>query len=128
MARHSILVVEDDEDYRGILKRILEPAGYKTLVAGSAEEALEILKIRGVDAAVVDWNLPGASGVELCKRVRKDPALARTVLVMLTVRDEPQDQVRALQKSGANLYLIKPVAPKELLARLQRLIQTRDGS
>lgn len=123
MARHSVLVVEDDEDYRGILKRILEPAGYKTLVAGSAEEALEILKIRGVDAAVVDWNLPGASGVELCKRVRQDPALFRTVLVMLTVRDEPQDQVRALQESGANIYLTKPIAPQELLARLERFFK-----
>ena len=121
-----VLVVEDSEDYRRILRRVLEPAGYRVACAGSAEEAQQLLKTRVPDVAVVDWNLPGKSGVDFCREARQDPRLSRMILIMLTVNSQPADQVRGLREGGANMYMTKPFAPLELLARVAGLVRERD--
>jgi len=122
----NVLVVDDSEDYRRILRRTLEPAGYKVSEALSAEEAERLLVARVPDVALVDWMLPGKTGVEFCRDARKDPRLSRMIVIMLSVQSQTEDQVRGLRESGANLYLTKPFSPPELLTRIAGLLQKRE--
>jgi two-component system phosphate regulon response regulator PhoB len=123
--RASVLVVDDSADYRRIFSRILASAGYKVLSAGSAEEARLVLKTTPPDAALLDWNLPGDSGIALAREIRRDPNLGRMPLLMLSVNARPQDQVQGLREGEVNGYLVKPVDAKELLARLGALLTKR---
>jgi two-component system phosphate regulon response regulator PhoB len=120
-----ILVVDDNDDYRRILSRILGSGGYRAVTARSAEEARLILKTRPPAAALLDWNLPGDSGIDLAREIRRDPALSRLPLLMLSVNSRPEDQVQGLREGEVNAYLTKPVAPAELLARLGLLLGRR---
>ncbi|HEX4048673.1 MAG TPA: response regulator [Elusimicrobiota bacterium] len=125
MSGALILVVDDNDDYRRILSRILGSGGYRAVTARSAEEARLILKTRPPAAALLDWNLPGDSGIDLAREIRRDPALSRLPLLMLSVNSRPEDQVQGLREGEVNAYLTKPVAPAELLARLGLLLGRR---
>ena len=118
----TVLMVEDEADFRRIARRILEPAGYRMIEAGSAEEGFELLQNEKVDLAIVDWNLPGKSGLEFCRRVREDTRFRDLPLIMLSVRNLPDEQVQGLRESGAGLYMTKPIEPEELLARIGNFI------
>lgn len=123
MSARAVLIVDDSEDYRRILSRIVSAGGYKPLLAKSAEEARLVLKAGPPPAAVLlDWNMPGDSGIDLAREIRGDPALARLPLLMLSVNAEPADQARGLEEGRLNGYMVKPVSPDELLARLQVLL------
>lgn len=117
----TVLMVEDEPDFQRIARRILEPAGFKLETAGSAEEALDKLKSASADLALVDWNLPGMTGIDFCRSVRQDQRLKGMPLIMLTVRNLPEEQLKGLRESGADLYITKPIKPEELLARIQSL-------
>lgn len=117
----TLLMVEDEPDFQRIVRRILEPAGFKVLVAGSAEEGWECLAREAVQLAIVDWNLPGATGIDFCRRIRSDERHKDLPLILLTVRNLPDEQVRGLRESGADIYLTKPINPKLLLARVENL-------
>lgn len=119
------LVLDDSEVYRRIASRILAPAGFKVLTAGSAEEAFVALEDKIPDVAVVDWNLPGADGVEFARRLRCDARFARVILVMVSVNSKPQDQVRGLRDGGFDAYIPKPFEPQEFLARILALLKRR---
>ncbi len=128
MARERVaLVLDDSEDYQRILLRLLKPAGYKVLQARSAEEAMVALQDRVPDVALVDWNLPGDSGIEFSRKVRSEPRLNRMILVMLTVNARPEDQVKGLREGGVNAFMTKPFDADELLARLDVLIARREA-
>ena len=119
----TALVVDDEPDFSRIVKRILEPAGFRVELAGSAEEAWEKIQQEGsVDIFLVDWNLPGKSGVEFCRRIREDSRYKALPLVLLTVRNLPEEQIAGLRDSGADLYVTKPILPEELLARVESLL------
>lgn len=118
----TVLMVEDEPDFQIIVRRILEPAGIRLETAGSAEEGLEKLRKSPTDLALVDWNLPGMSGIDFCRKVRASPSLKEMPLVMLTVRNQPEELLTGLQNSGADLYLTKPIIPEELLARIQSFL------
>lgn len=119
----TALVVDDEPDFSRIVKRILEPAGFHVELADSAEDAWEKLQEEGsVDILLVDWNLPGKSGVELCRRIREDSRFKYLPLVLLTVRNLPEEQIIGLRDSGADLYVTKPILPEELLARVESLL------
>jgi two-component system phosphate regulon response regulator PhoB len=120
-----ILVVDDSADYRRIFSRILASAGYKVIAAGSAEEARLALKTAPPDAALLDWNLPGDSGIELAREIRRDPKLGRMPLLMLSVNARPEDQIQGLREGEVNAYLVKPINAPELLARLDALLVRR---
>lgn len=121
----SVLVVDDSADYRRIFSRILASAGYRALTAGSAEEARLILRTSPPDAALLDWNLPGDSGLALAREIRRDPNLGRMPLLMLSVNAKPQEQIQGLREGEVNAYLVKPVNAQELLARLRALLDKR---
>ena len=122
MKSEMILVVDDSSDYRRILTRILSSADYRVVTARSAEEARLLLKTSPPSAALLDWNLPGDSGIDLAREIRRDPVLGRMPLMMLSVNARPQDQVQGLREGEVNAYLTKPVVPAELLARLTALL------
>ena len=123
--KHTVLIVDDSADYRRIFSRILAAGNFRVLTAGSAEEARLILQTSPPDAALLDWNLPGDSGIDLAREIRRDPRLARIPLLMLSVNARPEDQIQGLSEGGVNAYLTKPVNADELLVRLNALLAKR---
>ncbi len=118
----TILLVEDEEAILEMLEMILQQADFSTLSANTAEQAQEILAEKTPDLMVLDWMLPGISGVELARRLKKKPELKKLPIIMLTARGEEDDKVRGLE-IGADDYMTKPFSPKELVARIQAVLR-----
>jgi two-component system, OmpR family, response regulator MprA len=116
-----VLVVEDDIDIAGVLRRSLGMAGYDVRVAGDGEAALEQSAVFEPDAVVLDLGLPKLDGVEVCRRLRQDGDVP---ILMLTARDALDSRVEGLD-SGADDYIVKPFERDELLARLRALLRRR---
>lgn len=126
MLTNTVLVVEDDPDIRELLKFTLERAGLNVVEAESGEDALSVLDGPQPSIAIIDWMLPGINGVELTRRLRKDPLTSAMPLIMLTARGEEADKLKSFD-SGIDDYLTKPFSPKELIARVKALMR-RTGS
>lgn len=122
MTPFKILVVEDDDAIRGMLVMVLEQVGYQTLSAVDADRAQKILGETLPDFILLDWMLPGISGVEWARRLKKDPVYREIPLILLTARGEEEDKVRGLE-AGADDYLTKPFSPKELVARIRAVLR-----
>jgi two-component system response regulator MprA len=116
-----VLVVEDDMDIAGVLRRSLGMAGYEVRIAGDGESALEESAVFEPDAVVLDLGLPKLDGVEVCRRLRQDGDVP---ILMLTARDAVDSRVEGLD-SGADDYIVKPFERDELLARLRALLRRR---
>jgi DNA-binding response OmpR family regulator len=116
-----VLVVEDDTDIAGVLRRSLGMAGYEVRVAGDGEAALEESAVFEPDAVVLDLGLPKLDGVEVCRRLRQDGDVP---ILMLTARDAVDSRVEGLD-SGADDYIVKPFERDELLARLRAMLRRR---
>ena len=122
LMRFKILIVEDEPEIRELLKFSLERADYDVIEAESAEAAISLLADKKPDLAVVDWMLPGMSGVALAKRLRKDDFTSDIPLLMLTARSEETDLLKSFD-AGFDDYMSKPFSPKELIARLKALLR-----
>lgn len=123
-----VLVVEDDPSQREILAYNIGAAGYQVLTAGEGEEALISIRDEQPDLIVLDWMLPNTSGIEVCRQIKKDAALSKTPVIMLSARSEEDDRVRGLE-TGADDYIVKPFSVAELLARIRtQLRRTRPAS
>ena len=116
-----MLVVEDDADIAGVLRRSLDREGYEVRVAGDGEAALTESGVFEPDAVVLDLGLPLLDGVEVCRRLREDGDVP---ILMLTARDAVDARVEGLD-SGADDYLVKPFEREELLARVRALLRRR---
>jgi len=119
-----LLLVEDEPKLRSVLARGLEQNGYMLDTAPSAESALDMVKFTDYAVLIVDWRLPGMSGVDLVRLLRRRKI--GTAVLMLTARDAPADRISGLD-AGADDYLVKPFDFGELLARI-RALQRRPGS
>jgi DNA-binding response OmpR family regulator len=119
--RPRVLVVEDDTDIAGVLRRSLDKEGYDVRVAGDGEAAIEEAGVFEPDAVVLDLGLPRLDGVEVCRRLRDDGDVP---ILILTARDAIEARVEGLD-SGADDYLVKPFERDELLARLRALLRRR---
>ena len=115
----KILIVDDDRELRELVGFVLSSAGYPVVEAGDGLEALRQHAAESPDLVILDVNLPGIDGFEVCRRIRVDSA---TPVMMLTVRGEEADQVRGLDL-GADDYLAKPFSPRTLLARVRALLR-----
>jgi two-component system response regulator MprA len=120
-ARPRVLVVEDDTDIAGVLRRSLDKEGYDVRVAGDGESALNEAGVFEPDAVVLDLGLPKLDGVEVCRRLRTEGDVP---ILILTARDALDARVEGLD-SGADDYLVKPFEREELLARIRALLRRR---
>ncbi|MBI4249277.1 MAG: response regulator [Elusimicrobia bacterium] len=118
--KKTILVVEDHESVRSLLKRLLEEENYRVIVAVDGEEALSRVAQEVPDLILLDVMLPKLDGMEVCRRVRRDPAAGRVPIMMLTARGAPADQAAGL-RLGANDYVVKPFDAEELKGRITAL-------
>jgi DNA-binding response OmpR family regulator len=123
-----ILVVEDEADIAGLVKHTLERRGQTEVeIAGTAEAALKSVNDRAPDLMILDLNLPGLDGVEVCRIVRARPATAAMPIIMLTARTGEMDRVAGLDM-GADDYMTKPFSLRELSARVRALLRRRQGT
>lgn len=112
-----ILIVEDHPESRRALQRLIERRGHEVVAVGSAEEAEVELTKQPFPFLILDWMLPGKSGVDLCRELRSAPNGEEFFILLVTARDDAQDLEQALE-AGANDYLIKPLDPAHLNVRL----------
>jgi two-component system phosphate regulon response regulator PhoB len=122
----SVLIVEDEPEIREMLNFSLTRAGFTVTEAATGEMALQRLDTDLPDILIVDWMLPGMSGVELAKRIRRDELTSALPLLMLTARSEETDVLKSFE-SGIDDYMSKPFSPKELVARIKALLR-RSGA
>ena len=121
MATH-ILIVEDAPEIRELLNFSLTRAGFRVTEAESGESALQQLFNQLPHLVIVDWMLPGMSGVDLAKHVRKDEVTSYLPLMMLTARNDEADMLKSFD-TGIDDYMSKPFSPKELIARINALMR-----
>ncbi len=117
-----ILVVDDEEDIRELVRYNLSKGGYTVATAASGEEALRLAHELSPMLIVLDIMLPGIDGLEVCRRVKADPSLAQTPIVMISALGEEKDVVAGLEL-GADDYVAKPFSPGVLLARVKSVIR-----
>ena len=117
-----IMVVEDEDALTTLLRYNLETEGYEVETVARGDDADTRLKERVPDLIVLDWMLPGLSGIELCRRLRTRPETQELPIIMLTARGEESERVRGL-KTGADDYIVKPFSVPELLARVKGLLR-----
>ncbi len=118
----NILIVEDEEALTMLLRYNLEAEGYAVETVPRGDEADLLLKERTPDLVILDWMLPGLSGIELCRRLRARPETKQLPIIMLTARGEESERVRGLA-TGADDYIVKPFSVPELSARVRALLR-----
>jgi two-component system, OmpR family, phosphate regulon response regulator PhoB len=118
----SILIVEDEDALTLLLRYNLETQGYEVETIARGDEADTRLKEGTPDLVILDWMLPGLSGIELCRRLRARPETRQLPIIMLTARGEESERVRGLS-TGADDYIVKPFSVPELLARVNALLR-----
>lgn len=123
-SRDEILVIEDDPEVRTMLGYLLMKNGYALEEAADAEEAQLIIDKRKPDLIVMDWMLPGMSGVDYAGRLRADATTRDIPIIMLTARGDESDKIHALDV-GADDYMTKPFSNKEFLARIRAIIRRK---
>ena len=122
MADARLLLAEDDPAMVELLRYTFERQGFDVAHTASGEEALLLAVERGPDLIVLDWMLEELSGIEVCRRLRRDPETANIPIIMLTARGEESDRVRGLE-TGADDYVTKPFSPTELVARVRAVLR-----
>lgn len=121
----KILIVEDEPAMVELLRYNLESDGFDVVSAHDGEEGLLAVEEEQPDLLLLDWMLPGVSGIELCRRIRRDGKNSALPIIMITARGEEHDRVRGLD-IGADDYVTKPFSPAELMARIRALLRRRN--
>ena len=117
-----ILVVEDEASIRDMVAFALRKAGMEPVLAADAQAALVAVSDRPPDLILLDWMLPGLSGLELARRLRRDEHSAELPIIMLTARGEEVDRVSGLE-AGVDDYVVKPFSTRELVARIKAVLR-----
>jgi two-component system, OmpR family, phosphate regulon response regulator PhoB len=120
----TILVVEDEPAIQELIAFNLKQAGHRAIRADNAEHALKLVQSALPDLVLLDWMLPGLSGIELARRLRADKRTRSVPIIMLTARTEEQDKLQGLD-TGADDYITKPFSPRELTARIKAVLRRR---
>ena len=124
MNKHEkrILVVDDESAIREMIVVALEMAGYQCIEAGNTQDAHAIIIDQCPDMILLDWMLPGASGIEFARRLKRDELTAEIPIIMLTAKGEEDNKITGLE-AGADDYITKPFSPRELVARLKAVLR-----
>lgn len=118
----TILVVDDEPAIRQMLGFALSNEGYKCEEAGNTEEAQAILTQQLPELILLDWMLPGISGVDFARRLKRNPSTREVPIIMLTAKGEEADRIKGLEV-GADDYVTKPFSTKELIARIRAVLR-----
>ena len=118
----TVLVVDDEKDLVDLVRYHLEKEGLNCLEARDGETALQLARERTPDLIVLDLMLPGVDGLEVCRKLRKDPKTASVSIIMLTAKAEEVDRIVGLEM-GADDYIVKPFSPRELVARVKAVLR-----
>jgi two-component system alkaline phosphatase synthesis response regulator PhoP len=122
--RKTLLLAEDNEDLREVVRITLEQPRFHILEARDGPTALRLARENLPDVIVLDWMLPGIDGLEILQALRSDPETARICILMLTARDTEEDVMNGLQ-AGADAYLVKPFSPIELVKAVEGALEGR---
>ena len=126
MIDHTILIVDDEDAIRDMLAMALEIAGFRCIQADNIFNAHTLIVDEKPSLLVLDWMLPEGSGVELLRRLRRDSITEQLPVIMLTAKTAEANIIQGLEV-GADDYVTKPVAPKELIARIKALLRRSGG-
>jgi two-component system phosphate regulon response regulator PhoB len=124
MGKANILIVEDDEDIQQLVSYNLVKNGFHVTCAGTGEDGLLKLQAGGIDCILLDLMLPGISGLEVCRAIKKNDSCVDIPILILTAKGEEDDVVSGLE-CGADDYVTKPFSPKVLIARVKALLRRR---
>ena len=122
VAAPKLLLVEDDPALAELLEYRFQSEGYRVRTTSDGDEALMLADEDAPDLVILDWMIEGTSGIEVCRRLRRDKATAHVPIIMLTAREAEDDRVRGLD-TGADDYVTKPFSPRELLARVSAVLR-----
>lgn len=117
--RTQVLIVDDDNDIRTLLSEFLDDNGLRTFQAADGDDTLKTLNSETIDLIVLDLNLPGVNGLDLCRKIRADSSVP---IIMLTAKTHPIDRIIGLE-TGADDYVCKPFEPLELLSRIRSVLR-----
>lgn len=120
--KQTILIIEDEEALIAMLKYNLEKEGFNVCVTMNGEEAVDAVKFYHPNLILLDWMLPGMSGVDICKQIRYNHDIRNIPVIMLTARSEEADKIKGLS-SGADDYMTKPFSVPELIARIWAVLR-----
>jgi len=118
----KVLLVEDEAAIVTMLRYNLEREGFKVFSTGDGDEAVGLVKAHRPDVIVLDWMLPGMSGVDICTTLRRQEETKAVPIIMLSARGEESDRIRGLD-AGADDYMVKPFSPGELVARIRSVLR-----
>ena len=122
MPKHTILLVDDEAAIRDMLSLALEAADYNVLVAENAQQAHATIIDRHPDLVLLDWMMPGTTGLELLRRLKRDELTAKIPVSMLTAKTEEDSKISGLD-AGADDYISKPFSPRELMSRVKAVLR-----
>ena len=122
MTAKTVLIVDDEASIREMIAVALEMADYRVLEADNAQAAHAIIVDDQPDLLLLDWMMPGTSGIELARRLKREEATAELPIIMLTAKGEEDNKIQGLE-AGADDYITKPFSPRELVARLKAVLR-----
>lgn len=122
VVQQTVLIVDDESSIREMIAFSLNREGFTVYEAENARLAYPYLAGQRLDVVLVDWMMPGTSGLELIRRIKRDENLVELPVIMLTAKDDESDKVLGLD-AGADDYVTKPFSPLELLARTQAVLR-----
>jgi len=125
MSSRKILIVDDESAIRDMLRVALEMAEYQVMEASNAQDAHSQIVDDKPDLILLDWMMPGTSGIELARRLKRDEVTADIPIIMLTAKGEEDNKIQGLEV-GADDYITKPFSPRELVARLKAVLRRAD--
>ncbi|WP_191601634.1 phosphate regulon transcriptional regulator PhoB [Marinomonas algicola] len=122
MTSKTVLIIDDESSIREMIAIALEMAGYNYFEAENSQQAYEIIIDNRPDLILCDWMMPGGSGIELTRRLKRDSLTAEIPVIMLTAKSEEDNKIQGLEV-GADDYITKPFSPRELVARLKAVLR-----
>ncbi len=122
MTHKTVLIVDDEAPIREMIAVALQMAGYQCLEAENAQTAHALIVDHQPDIILLDWMMPEISGLELARRLKREPMSAEIPIIMLTARGEEDNKIQGLE-AGADDYITKPFSPRELIARLKAVLR-----
>ena len=122
MTKHTILVVEDEQDIRELLTYHLEKDGFKVLEASNGKKALELVQAEKPQIVLLDIMLPDMDGLSICRQIKRDASLSATSIIMVTAKGEEIDRIMGLEL-GADDYIVKPFSLREVTLRIKAILR-----